>query len=352
MAASHKIRAPLPNWVPAEARLYLSHTDEGRSLRQIAREKGVHASTVLRQMRRFENRRDDPLVNCALGRLRQVTGKTPDPDNKESRDMTLHIRTASRGPSAPLDEDLLNAEALRVLRRMAEPGVIMAVAEDMERAVVLRDAPDGAVRLAVLDRPVAEVFALRDWISCAKPGRVSRYMITTQGRAALRELIDGLDGGEDRDDDDAARARYCQTESPVVVLARRRDKDGKPFLGSDLVIAAERLREDFEVAQTGPRVGQDWDRFLTAGVAEGRRSAGSGGHGPAAARDRLAAALSELGPGLGDVALRCCCHLEGLEAAEQALGWSARSGKIVLRIALMRLKRHYDSLGDSAKMIG
>ena len=351
MAAHHKIRDPLPGWVPAAARLYLTHTDDGRSLRDIAREKGVHASTVMRQVRRFEHRRDDPLVERALGRLRHAAGAPLDPECKESRDMTLHIRAATRDSSELLDEDRLNTEALRVLRRMAEPGVIMAVAADMDRAVVLRDGAEGAIRLAVLERPVAEAFALREWISCSKPGRVARYMITTQGRAALRRLIDGVVTGEDRDEDEATRGRYCQTESPVAVLARRRDKDGKPFLGPDLLIAAERLREDFEVAQTGPRLAQDWDRFLTAGASDGI-SGGDRGHGPAAARDRLIAALSELGPGLGDVALRCCCHLEGLETAEQAMGWSARSGKIVLRIALMRLKRHYDSLGDSAKMIG
>ena len=46
----------------------------------------------------------------------------------------------------------------------------------------------------------------------------------------------------------------------------------------------------------------------------------------------VAAALRDLGPGLGDVALRVCCFLEGIEAAEQRMGWAARSGKIVLRI--------------------
>jgi hypothetical protein len=64
-------------------------------------------------------------------------------------------------------------------------------------------------------------------------------------------------------------------------------------------------------------------------------------------------ALRDLGPGLGDMVLRCCCFLEGLEAAEKRMGWSARSGKIVLRIALQRLKRHYaETYGPEADMIG
>ncbi|TDK44963.1 DUF6456 domain-containing protein, partial [Antarcticimicrobium luteum] len=71
-------------------------------------------------------------------------------------------------------------------------------------------------------------------------------------------------------------------------------------------------------------------------------------HGPGAARDRVARALADLGPGLSDVALRCCCYMEGLEQAEKRLGWSARSGKIVLRIALQRLRAHYDQVAGDA----
>jgi len=132
------------------------------------------------------------------------------------------------------------------------------------------------------------------------------------------------------------------SESPVSALGRKLDKDGKPYLSHDLVKVAERLREDFELAQMGPRVAQNWERFLTGGDRGAFGSDSGVADGPRAARDRVAEALRDLGPGLGDVALRVCCFLEGVEAAERRLGWAARSGKIVLRIALQRLKRHYD----------
>ena len=127
----------------------------------------------------------------------------------------------------------------------------------------------------------------------------------------------------------------------------------EPFLGPDLVSAGEHLREGFELAQMGPRTTQNWDTFLTAGARETSVADSGVSDAPANARQRVADALAELGPGLADVVLRCCCYLEGLETAEKKLGWSARSGKIVLRIALIRLKRHYDeTVGPGGPLIG
>jgi DNA-binding CsgD family transcriptional regulator len=61
-----KNRSGLSALFPEEAHRYLAHTAEGRPLREIAREAGCHASTVLRQVRKLETLRDDPLVDRVL----------------------------------------------------------------------------------------------------------------------------------------------------------------------------------------------------------------------------------------------------------------------------------------------
>jgi len=362
----------LPDWLPPSVRLYLDHTEDGCSFRSLAKREGRHASTIMRQVRRYESRRDDPLLDEALAAFaRMFDHSRADPAKKEPQPMSAPLRHVS----PTVDEQALDREGRRILRRLAEPGAVMAVAPEMEKAVVLREFPDGrSLRTGVLDRAVAQAFTLKDWIACRKMGRVSTYEITSTGRAALKRMIDDEDrrrqglaeaatpfGDQHRiwsertvvEDGSRRRMRYNLAESPIGVLGRRRDKDGKPFLEAELVEAGERLREDFELAQMGPRVAQNWDRFLT-GADRGGFQADSGlAEGPSQARARVAAALRDLGPGLGDVALRCCCFLEGLEIAEKRLGWAARSGKIVLRIALQRLRRHYDeTYGRSGPLIG
>ncbi len=370
----------LPEWVPSSAQMYLAHTEAGLSIRALARSAGCHASTIMRQIRRIETRRDDPLVDAALRSLGKLHFR-PRPGHSHQSDedpssMSFQEKI-SAGKGTP-DDSTIMAEAHRVLRRLCEKGAVLAVAAEMEKAVIVRDGAGGqATRTGVVDCVVAEAMALKGWISPQQSGRITRYAITAAGRTALEGLMEKMtpdsvpgfadsqtpfadqhrDWGEktlpDTDTGRPRRMRYNLAESPLTALARRRDKDGRHFLGDDLVTAGERLREDFELAQMGPRVAQNWDRFLTAG-GKGTFVADSGvADGPSNARRRVADALAELGPGLSDVVLRCCCYLEGLETAEKKLGWSARSGKIVLRIGLMRLKRHYDeTVGPGGPLIG
>jgi hypothetical protein len=262
------------------------------------------------------------------------------------------------------DEAEIKRNAPRILRRLNEQGACLAIAEDMDMAVVVRDGPDGqALRTAVIDRKLAEALAIKNWITLASGGRIARYKINAAGRVALKEMLAEIEAaravmGEDADPhsevqrDRAKRAtatdtnsrrgmRYSTPESPMLALSRRKDKDGAPFLSQDLVAAGERLREDYELAQTSAQAPNNWEAFLsTDASADVDPTQGSGSE---KARARVARALCDLGPGLGDVVLRCCCFLEGMEAVERRMGWSARSGKIVLRIALMRLRSHYDT---------
>ncbi|WP_212523136.1 DUF6456 domain-containing protein [Actibacterium sp. MT2.3-13A] len=370
--SSHAV-AP-PPWLPQPTYWYLAHTEAGQSLRALARSAGCHASTILRHVRRLEQRRDDPLCDSALAQLGRQLFPVPHP---RSRNEDCQAMTAfARSPKTLTDGATLNREARRILRRLCETGAFLAIAPEMDKAVVLKQmGQDAATRIGVLDRAVAEAFVLKDWISCAKPGRVTTYRITQAGRSALKRMLaeeapaaagfsEAARPFADQHRDwgtrvvmepgaEAPRAlRANLAESPLALLARRRDRNGQPFLTPDLVAAGERLREDFELAQMGPRVTQNWDRFLTGG--ERGSFAGAGpAEGSRGARDRVTSALRDLGPGLGDVVLRCCCYLEGMEAAEKRMGWSARSGKVVLRIALQRLKRHYEELSAAgADLIG
>ena len=146
---------------------------------------------------------------------------------------------------------------------------------------------------------------------------------------------------------EAGPAPVAIADSPIGWLARRRNADGKPFLTRAEVAAAERLRSDFERSQMAPGVTQDWKRFLTSGVEGGQRVSAQERDvdgGASAARARLSDALTALGPGLSDVALRVCCFLEGIEAIETSMHWSRRSGKVVLKIALARLASFYDEI--------
>jgi hypothetical protein len=349
--------AGLPAWVPDEAGAYLEHAHLGRPLRQVAAGRGCAASTVLRAVRRVEARRDDPLVDEALDQLAARTGP---PQMKDDPTMSAHA------PDGTLVDDVtLEREAKRVLRRLSEADSFLVVGPGMPVAVVLRGSAEAPTRTATTPRAVAQAMVLKEWIGCYKAARVSRYRITETGRAALRRLLgeslrrkveargmaeapspfltQHMDLGDrvvEMPGGGMATLRVNLAESPLGGLARKKGPDGKPFLSLDLVAAGERFREDFERAQMGPRVGQNWDRFLTAGT-DGGGPACADRHGPEDARARVSDALRALGPGLGDVVLRVCCFLEGLEVAEKRLGWSARSGKVVLRIALQRLRDHY-----------
>jgi hypothetical protein len=121
-------------------------------------------------------------------------------------------------------------------------------------------------------------------------------------------------------------------ESPLAWLHAR------GHLGDRQFDAGERLRADYERAQLAPAVTMRWDPVRVDG------GAGAGltpSERQIAAKARFDGAIAAAGPGLTDILWRVVCAGEGVPAAERALAWPARSGKLVLKFALDRVADFY-----------
>jgi hypothetical protein len=124
-------------------------------------------------------------------------------------------------------------------------------------------------------------------------------------------------------------------ESPLAWLHARN------LISDRQLLAGEMLRRDYETAAIGPRTTMNWESFS---LSRNRRSAPAmmeGSERMLSAKDRFDRAIAYLGKDLADIAWRVICAGEGVPAAERALAWPARSGKLVLRIALDRLAEYY-----------
>lgn len=376
-APARHVKRPLrwPEWLPVSVQNYLAHTEGGESLRALARQSGGHASTILRQVRRTEALRDDPLADAALTRLGAALRKTA-PGRalfQPSKDLKQDLLPM---PLPFPDDAKMRRDSLRALKTLLEPDAVLVIAARVEDAVIVRMMGSAApVRLLVVDRAVAEALALQSLIEGETVGRITRYRITSAGRSELSRLMAEAESkraarngqNEDADSDldlfdsgtpgsaregGGAKARGGKrsvgAESPLDVLTRRTRRNGEPWLTPDLVAAAMRFRETYEVARISGRLTQNWDA-LVCGRVEGSRTAGGGGAQATRrleADQSLAAAIRAMGPDLAEIVILSVCQEHGMETVEERLDYPARSGKLALRIALRRLALYYGETGS------
>lgn len=121
-------------------------------------------------------------------------------------------------------------------------------------------------------------------------------------------------------------------ESPLVWLYAR------GHLTERLLDAGEALRTDYERAQLSASITMRWDPVRVKSTGERGLAASER---QVAARQRFDGAIKAAGKGLEDILWRVVCAGEALPEAEKTLGWPARSGKLVLRIALERVAEFY-----------
>ena len=240
----------------------------------------------------------------------------------------------------------------RLLQALAEPGARGALSPLEASTLVVLAARKGVTvaraRFAAAAGDAALAEGLVRW---EQDGGERRLALTDAGRAHLRRL-----SAPDVDQAEPFRAQHASyalrqlekaarptlvndAESPLAWLARRKDRDGRTFLDAAQLDAGERFRRDIEQAQLLQRVTANWEASINAA----RRGADVGAVSEVAidARRRLARAFDAVGPELAGLLTDVCGYLKGMEIVESERGWPPRSAKVVLKIALDRLARHY-----------
>jgi hypothetical protein len=143
-----------------------------------------------------------------------------------------------------------------------------------------------------------------------------------------------------------AQVTVDEAESPLAWLARRSGRDGRAFIEVHHLQAGECLRNDFTCANLMPRTTTNWASAVASDRRGGERAI-QFTETMIAARQRVHRVLDAAGPEFAGLLLDVCCFLKGLEDIERERGWPARSAKVVVRLALERLARHYGYAGEA-----
>jgi len=251
----------------------------------------------------------------------------------------------------------------RLLMALSKPGARLKIGTGAENGAE-KGAESGAEPVLLLISPGARPRRL-DGLDgqllarCQREGLIEGgerdgWVISEAGRMALRRWLAG--GGDpfilqhqhrhaqSRMTDAGRRSvLVSDSASPLAWLARRKGSDGQPLINSWQLAAGERMARDFYLAGLEPRLTSNWEIGPSGGGR--RRSAPGAGSDMSdcrlAAIERLNRALDHLGPEMGSLLLDVCCFQMGLGDCEKKRNWPRRSGKLVVRIALESLARHY-----------
>ncbi len=160
----------------------------------------------------------------------------------------------------------------------------------------------------------------------------SRLKISAQGQVTENRKLKGRNGTTEA-------VSVHINESPLAWLRLRKGKGGASLLNETQFSAGEKLRADFTRAQLTPRITSRWDESYV------RQSGQPAPHdftdNTLAARACVEAALKAVGSDLSGILLDVCCFLKGLKIVETERKWPQRTAKVVLKLALDRLARHY-----------
>ena len=211
------------------------------------------------------------------------------------------------------------------------------------------DRLDNPVAFSDVERATLVELRRRDLIA----GPANQPHLTSAGKAWLKRALSEGDAFQaqhqvravttlpDPHDDGPTPMMRNAAESPLLWLRHRRDKSGRAMISDVEFLAGERLSADFRRGALTQGFSRGWvggDVKVDGGSAPGELHITDTAM---AARQRITAALDDLGPQLAEAVVDACHYEFGLTDIEKRRGWPARSAKLVLQIALNRLARHY-----------
>lgn len=227
----------------------------------------------------------------------------------------------------------------RARRLLVRPGAWIEAAGE---GYAVRVGADRRARiLAVLDEAALRQLIVEPGLKTRPGGGWTVRRPTTQAEGAPEPGRPGVIEGVRaviQPDGSLHTRRANLGHSPVAWLARRLDADGKPWLSTAEVAAAERLGQEAEAALRGPSLTMRWDALPRSGGGSATRA--EPGVSALSAGRRVEAALAACGPARAMVEA-VCIRASALQAAETGLGLRRREGKHLLKQGLDALARYY-----------
>lgn len=262
-------------------------------------------------------------------------------------------------------DELVSSFSRRLLVCLAAPGarILPAVPSSKDCPVARRqyDVRGYKKRSGVLAPEVFDELLSRGLIeTSADVG----WKISGAGKSWLRRALSSEDAFRAQhteielriveNDSERSRVRVNVAESPLAWLRRRKDNAGRPFLSDEQFNAGERLRADYERGNLMPSISQNWSPIIAGSVQRGggNRERTELLDETIAARERVRRALLAVGDEFADILVDVCCYLRGIEDLERKKSWPRRSGKVILRLGLTSLARHYGFLMRNETHIG
>lgn len=341
--------------------IYLAHVELGLPYGEIARAFGRTLCAIRHACAKIENLRDDAAFDASLERLGQrLRGIATNHTCHHSQGRPAMSQPSIRTIEAVADG--LSRDAIRLLRALAEPGAYAIAAGEDEpgRLVVVAQSKGVSLRRLSVCSAAGAALVTADLASWQPPGPAgrSRLAATPEGVAhaarmdapagiapfaaqhapMVRATLAAPEGG-------TAIVTLNAAESPLAWLARRKGRDGRALIDAIAFQAGERLRADLTLAQMLPNITSNWSNQGAGGGFDG--SVRTYSDLVVAARQRVTRALDAAGPEFSGLLMDICSFLKGLELIESERGWPARSGKVVLALALARLAAHYGLRGEA-----